>query len=472
MYAMILRVFLIDHVDSNVPGESNLEVIKKMTSLVEQYSSRTNAYLLPSHWFKQILNPVVILEDCMNKHRNDDALTVEVQNKANASVSSKNPLPSSDTEEDTSSSIVALSPRLCEDFLVLDKSEPISKRTRRSAFNSKNNKRSVSSHKSNSYEYGAFVARLHASHTGSSFSKEFTGNEKTNPPSRRDDNVDPSSKPKTILPKLSDDTRPSQLPVLPLKVVNSTLKLGSDIVRPVEKSGRKILKVTSHCDDDSDGSQFSESEEIDEDDEDEWLPPSKRRCFRDKFLDSKFHKPPRNHVFRFINLPQQRKPVSKNLICSDSQFDSYKPKHLKTTQDSNSQCKSKTVVATKKFHRIDKNNVRTGLSREDADSGCGDCCSVTSVSTTDCKLSVSGMAPVFNVATSLTSLRSTITISSKHSDHFPTSSKVTPPDDLDEWLDEIISSSSTVPVQKSSSDTNSSKLNDLSEIEDLLAYAI
>ena len=330
--------------------------------------------LIPPEWLKPILSPVVVLEDCLKGRRKLGACPSSPRKRNNRRRSKTQ---GSDFDE-----------------------SPSYKRSKNSSESYQNLGFSENSSSQNSCDDSA----------GAEEKANDSNAKKTN---RRSTSAAATTvlKSSRILPKLSDMKRTSDLSVLPLQVVDSGLVLGTDVVLPAsnvqstvspDKSSQKPKFCSS-----SEEWTSSEWDETDEDEYDEWLPPPKNHKNRKRVFDDRyFDEPVSTRAVRFVNLKQKTRPVSKKLLGSQTAFEGYRSKSIPGVQlNAFKNCKTVSTQSTPTSLSafLSRRNLswpglpaENRLAYEDADSGCGDCSSVTSSVVTDIMTSLSDVGPVSN----------------------------------------------------------------------------
>ena len=445
-----------------------------------QVVEHSNCLLIPSRLLKPILCPVVLLEDCMKRknfaseNRPDDAkhndrhdTSSEDENYGCSSTASKKDIEkklshsrtSSSSDENKQNDRTKCSSN-CDALASLSDDLPISKRTRQSIAQIKADK----SHEIS--KMGCLKNKAFATVKPSSFNKLlhsqnsdcsllFSCNHDLSLPtvnkSVENKNPDYSGSTRNKSPhvcrlfKLDDRNETKQhikLPVLPMRVVNSPIVLDSTILGDQPKTSEPISspKGMSPIDDNLiELTLDSSSDSNISDEEEEWLPPPSKRKRRSQF-DIRLCEAPSNRVVQFLHLPHKKEPVSKKLVGSATTFDSYKPKgkiaieQLKSSHVTTIRGKNKHNDVTNR--KLSWSSEFSRLARDDTDSGCGDCSSVTSSIVTDPHTLSREVGPVFSVASSTIHTCTTKTSSSKSLSNLSTPASQL--SDLESWLESII----------------------------------
>ena len=332
-----------------------------------------------------------------------------------------------------------------------DVDAPISKRTRRSKIRAKASKLSklyensdqMSSNSGSSWFQNSLKSKLADRVLPSSFndiSLPSVINEDLENESVSD--LGNLAKPLCSLYRLTDQNQPTQLSVMPLKVTDSPITLDGMIVGKKQTECAPEASPNDSVSDNED-EEFSSSESDVSDETEEWLPPAaKRRKMNFDYL----YAPPSRRVVGFLNIIHKTQSVSKKLLGSESNFETYEQNRksserqirtmgsdLLSAKNGNSDVLDRKISWSSDFSRI---------TRDDADSGCGDCSSVTSSVVTDSQSSFSRAPAVLTVATAAPSTTSSSS-NPKFSVFRPFPADTdSSTEDLETWLESIVSSPS------------------------------
>ena len=237
---------------------------------------------------------------------------------------------------------------------------------------------------------------------------------------------------------------------VPLKIFDSTIFLDGHVIGTALISDLSDPKPSLQNDQYLDSSLSESEESFDDDRDEEWIPPS---CKRRKLFDCKSSdlKLANSHIVRFLNLPQKRKPVNRNLLRGDRKFEPFTFKN----QDSSSAPVAAAPIRSMSSTLLRrKRSLTDSLTCEEVDSGCGDCVSITSSMTVDVQSSANPV-PVSKPFSESDEISKLLTSFASHDgatsiDTYATLSKSS--FNFDNWLDDVVSKSSSCRFSTSGND--------------------